>query len=51
VPETKTGKPSRALRDRDFENLLKTASRRLSSHPLKPIKHGRQEVKTLDFAG
>jgi hypothetical protein len=49
VPETKARKPSRSARDRDFENLLRAASRRLNLHPLKPIKHGRQEVKTLVF--
>ena len=49
MPETKIRKPSRTPRDRDFENLLRAASRRLNSHPLKHIKHGRQEVKTLVF--
>ena len=49
VPDTKSRKPSRTVRDRDFENLLRAASRRLNPHPLKPIKHGRQDVKTLVF--
>jgi len=49
VPETKIRKPSRTARDRDFENLLRAASRRRNSHLLKPVKHGRQEVKTLVF--
>ena len=49
VPETKTQKRSRTARDRDFENLLRAASRRLNSYPLKPVKHGRQEVRTLVF--
>jgi len=51
VPETKTRKRSRTARDRDFENLLRAASRRLNSHLPKHIKHGRQEVKTLVFTG
>lgn len=49
VPETKSRKPSRTARDRDFENLLRAASRRRSLHPLKPIKRDRQEVKALVF--
>ena len=51
MPETKTQKRSRTARDRDFENLLRAASRRLNSHLPKHIKHGRQEVKTLVFTG
>ncbi|MFI5126010.1 MAG: hypothetical protein ACHQJX_04205 [Candidatus Acidiferrales bacterium] len=49
MSDTKSRKPSRTVRDRDFENLLRAASRRLNPHPLKPIKHGRQDVKTLVF--
>jgi hypothetical protein len=50
VPETRIRKPGRIIRDRDFENLLRTASRRLNSHPLKLKKIGRQDLKSLFFA-
>jgi hypothetical protein len=52
VPETKTQKPSRSARDRDFEDLLRVASRRLSSPKLKskPVQGGRRRVRTSTLA-
>ncbi|HKV27192.1 MAG TPA: hypothetical protein VJN90_02810 [Candidatus Acidoferrales bacterium] len=51
MPQTKTEKSARAARDREFENLLQAASRRLTLPQLKYKNADREQLKTLVFTG